>query len=106
MLTQEQFNKIELEHGCGYWNLCWEHACPCAITTENKGLTESIYNSFIEENNRIAEEYDTFDCDDLVHYERCRECGNLHEENDLINGLCYSCYDELQEELREIDEDN
>ncbi len=29
MLSQEQFEKIESEHGCGYWNLCWEHACQC-----------------------------------------------------------------------------
>lgn len=101
MLTQEQFNKIESEHGCGYWNLCWEHACPCAITTENKGLTESIYNSFIEENKRIAEEYDAFDYDDMIHYERCKECGNLQEDNDLIDGLCYSCYDDLREEMEE-----
>jgi len=57
-MSQEQFNKIEMEYGCGYWNMCWEHACPCAITTENKGLTEKIYNDFVEENRQIAENWD------------------------------------------------
>ena len=63
MITQEQFKKLELEHGCGYWNLCWEHACPCAITTEDKGLQESIYNSLIKEAQevvRIFEEEDQY----------------------------------------------
>ena len=54
-ITQEQFNKIDMEYGCGYWHLCWEHACPCAITTEDKGLREDIYNSFIEENNSMID---------------------------------------------------
>lgn len=58
MITQEQFDKIELEHGCGYWNLCWEHACPCAITVEHKGLRQDIWNSIVEENKKITEEYD------------------------------------------------
>ena len=58
MMSQEEFNKIEMEYGCGYWNMCWEHACPCAITTENKGLTEKIYNDFVEENRQIAENWD------------------------------------------------
>jgi len=62
MTTQENFNKIESEHGCGCWKLCWEHACSCSITIGNKGLREDIYNGFIEENKQIAEEYD-------------RECG-------------------------------
>jgi len=55
MITQEQFNKLEMEYGCGYWNICWEHACPCAITIENKGLTKEIYDSLVEEAREIVE---------------------------------------------------
>lgn len=74
MLTQEQFNKIELQYGCGYWNICWEHACPCAITTENKGLQESIYNSLVQECNEISEDYqnDT-DWDWDYFYDECSD---------------------------------
>ena len=57
MLSKEEFEKIELEHGCRYWNLCWEHTCPCAITAENKGLREDIYNGFIEENRKLSKVY-------------------------------------------------
>jgi len=57
MISQETFNKIYLEHGCGYWNICWEHACPCAITVEHKGLQQDIWDGMVEENKMIAEEY-------------------------------------------------
>lgn len=61
MINQEKFNQIEAEHGCGYYHLCWEKACPCAITTQNKGLTKEIYDNFIEENRRLAEEMEEED---------------------------------------------
>lgn len=63
MISQKQFDQIELEYGCGYWNICSERACPCAITTENKGLQESIYNGFVEENRKLTEEYEKDDFD-------------------------------------------
>lgn len=62
MISKEKFNQIESEYGCGYYHLCWEKACPCAITTENKGLTKEIYDNFIEENRRLVEEFDDEDC--------------------------------------------
>lgn len=40
VISQEKLNQIESEYGCGYYHLCWGKACPCAITTENKGLTK------------------------------------------------------------------
>ncbi|OOM82016.1 hypothetical protein CLPUN_06340 [Clostridium puniceum] len=96
MLSKEEFEKIESEHGCGYWNLCWEHACPCAITVDNKGLREDIYNGFIEENKKLADEYDPMEDDELQQYAKCSECGGWEEENDMINGMCPACYNELQ----------
>lgn len=101
MLSKEEFEKIESEHGCGYWNLCWEHACPCAITVENKGLREDIYNGFIEENKKLADEYDPMEDDELQQYAKCSECGGWEEENDMINGMCPACYNELQDAMEE-----
>jgi len=101
MLSQEEFKKIESEHGCGYWNLCWEHACPCAITTENKGLREDIYNGFIEENKKLTDEYGSLEDVELTKYERCRECGDWEEENYMTDGMCSVCYHELQDALEE-----
>jgi len=89
MISQETFTKIEYEHGCGYWNLCWEHACPCAITVENKGLQESIYNAFCEENRKISEESDIEDFnadyeEDFEEGYECPFCGQLI----YIDGSC------------------
>ena len=61
MISQEKFDQIELEHGCGYWYVCWEHACPCAITTENKGLQEGIYKSLVAEAVKVADEIEEFE---------------------------------------------
>jgi hypothetical protein len=53
-MSQEQFNKIEMEYGCGYWNMCWEHACPCAITTSILGYTKENAEKHV---NRLLKEY-------------------------------------------------
>lgn len=105
MISQEQFTKIEYEHGCGYWNLCWEHACPCAITVEHKGLRQDIWDSMVEENKKIVEEYEREwnnghwddsgdDCEeeddywkDDYDYDYGNECPFCHCEIDL-EGLC------------------
>lgn len=58
MISQERFDEIESEHGCGYYHVCWEKACPCAIVTENKGLKKEIYDSLVEESRGIAEEHE------------------------------------------------
>lgn len=54
MISQEKFDQLETNYGCGYWMVCWEHACPCAIITEHKGLQESIYTSLLKEANDMA----------------------------------------------------
>jgi hypothetical protein len=95
MISQETFDRVEMEHGCGYWNMCWEHACPCAITTENKGLTEKIYNDFCEENRKLAEETDIIDFDDFRD--------NTEEELD-INAIYWD--DECEDEFYSEDEES
>jgi hypothetical protein len=103
MISQETFNQIELEHNCGYWNVCWEHACPCAITTENKGLRQDIWDDFKKEQRELAEEFDNDDCD----YEpmaRCDMCGCWEYESDLIDGLCFDCYEDDEEDPFEDDD--
>jgi len=85
LISQERFNEIEVKHGCGYWNVCWEHACPCTIATENKGLRKSIYDYLVRESEEA--DYD-FDHKPMV---RCNSCGCLEYENDLVDGLCDLC---------------
>lgn len=46
MISQEQFDKIELEHGCGYWFVCDDHACACAPTAAvSQGFNLKVYES-------------------------------------------------------------
>ncbi|OCA97729.1 hypothetical protein [Clostridium beijerinckii] len=105
MLSKEEFEKIESEHGCGYWNLCWENACPCAITTENKGLREDIYNGFIEDNKKITDEYDSMEDVELPKYAKCSECGDWEEEDCMTDGMCSVCFGELQDKMEEESEE-
>jgi hypothetical protein len=94
MISEEQFKALEYEHGCGYWNVCWEHACPCAITTENKGYSEEIYNSLVQEAREVAELFaeedddyypkDTYDNDDYYDDEEEVDCDN-------VEGGCGCC---------------
>lgn len=100
MISRKTFDQIELEHGCGYWNVCWEHACPCAITTENKGYSEEIYNSLKKEAVLQAEKEGLFDEDiDYDPMVKCSECGCWERESDLIDGLCFDCYEDEDDDL-------
>ncbi|NMA16007.1 MAG: hypothetical protein GX935_02020 [Erysipelotrichia bacterium] len=69
MISKEQFQELEYKYGCGYWNVCWEHACPCAITTEDKGYSEEIYNSLLAESNRVAEMFKYEDEEDSIPWD-------------------------------------
>lgn len=81
MISQETFNKLELEHGCGYWNLCYEHAYPCAITVEHKGLQQNIWDSMVKENREVAEEHSEIDESDIEEYDYTYE--DYHDEDDM-----------------------
>lgn len=83
MITPEQFKENEYKYGCGYWNVCWEHACPCAITTENKGLREDIYNGFIKENQEMIDDMNDDDYDDRLPCGCCAYCGCTCDDNGL-----------------------
>ena len=44
MISKEQFEKIEIEHGCGYWNVCDDHSCPCSPSSPvGQGFNEETY---------------------------------------------------------------
>jgi hypothetical protein len=97
MISQEKFNEIEMEHDCGYWFECCDRACPCAITTENKGLRQDIWDGFKKEQRELAEQYDNDD-DYYEPMARCKRCGSLEEERSLTDGLCILCYDDEEDE--------
>jgi len=48
-LNKERFEKSEMSFGCGYWNVCDDHACPCHPNTQvSKGFDEDVYRSMEE----------------------------------------------------------
>lgn len=131
MISQERFDELEMEYGCGYWNVCCDHACPCAITVEHKGLQESIWNTCIQEGKEMVEELNGMDdygfneYDDDFYYEDesddeedydypqdlyCDGCGNadqrefIHIENDLYKcPKCGQLYTLVDGEYRVLD---
>lgn len=89
MISQEEFDKIEMEKGCGYWYECTDRACPCAITMENKGLTKEIWEGFKEEQQDMLDSLEDFEYESIMI---CPKCGQEVEELDLDEDICDDCY--------------
>lgn len=72
MITIEEANRRQYEkdeglHDCGYWSVCDDHACGCAISNNVEGFNNEVYQKWKLDLQRQAEEfYDTYDMDD--HY--------------------------------------
>ncbi|RDU22878.1 hypothetical protein [Anaerosacchariphilus polymeriproducens] len=54
MITVEEANKRAYEknvklHDCGYWGVCDDHACPCAIDKNVDGFDNKVYQSMKED---------------------------------------------------------
>ncbi len=46
IMNKELFKKIENEYGCGYWNVCDDHACPCGKDAKvSQGYNEAVYET-------------------------------------------------------------
>lgn len=49
-MDKETFDKIENLRGCGYWNVCDEHSCPCHPTAQvSQGYNEDLYKKMKKE---------------------------------------------------------
>ena len=91
MISQEKFDQIELDHDCGYWFECCDRACPCAITTENKGLRQDIWDGFKKEQREFAAECDNND----FQYEFNSSDNDLDLEDDYEEEACGNPYTDL-----------
>lgn len=65
MITEEQFNAIANRYGCGYWNVCDDHACGCSPSAAvsqgyNVKTYASMEKSFKEYCNQLNEEIDEY----------------------------------------------
>lgn len=86
-ISVEEANKCQYErdlelHDCGYWSVCEDHACGCAISNNVDGFDNGVYQSMKEELQRIADgEYDYYDATDEY-------------EDDLDDGWDYEYLDD------------
>lgn len=52
-MHQEMFEEDESKHGCGYYSVCIEHACPCSSTAAvSQGFNEEVWQRLSEEADR------------------------------------------------------
>lgn len=46
MISKEKFEEIEMKYGCGYWNVCDDHACSCSPSAAvSQGYNQEVYAS-------------------------------------------------------------
>ena len=51
MIDQKRFDEIEIDHGCGYWFVCDDHACACSSTAAvSQGFNKDVYASMQRQN--------------------------------------------------------
>jgi hypothetical protein len=48
----KSFKKNMLEHNCGYYGVCWEHACPCQCSKDDE-INMKTYRSIKNEVNEV-----------------------------------------------------
>lgn len=56
-IHRRKFKKAEEEHGCGYWDLCDDRACPCSPNAPvSQGFSEEVWKRMLR--NAREEEHD------------------------------------------------
>jgi len=70
-MDRKTFGNIEELYGCGYWNVCSEHSCPCGPSARvTRGYDGRTYNAMRvsfekekQEQNRLYNSYEFEECD-------------------------------------------
>lgn len=81
--NRRQYEKDMEQHDCGYWSVCDDHACGCAISNNVDGFDNGVYQNMKEDLQREAEEYDMDEYDYLDSF-----------DDDLEDDRDYDRYDE------------
>jgi hypothetical protein len=67
--NRRQYEKDEGIHNCGYWSVCDDHACGCAISNNVDGFDNGVYQSMKEDLQKQAEEFFEDDFDEWEDYD-------------------------------------
>lgn len=67
--NKKQYQKDMELHDCGYWSVCDDHACGCAISDNVDGFNNEIYQKWKLDLQKQAEEfYNDADIHDLENH--------------------------------------
>jgi len=55
--NKEQYEKDVIKHDCGYWSVCDDHGCKCAIERNVSGFDNKVYNDMRRELEEQARDY-------------------------------------------------
>lgn len=65
-IHEQIFEEDEMEHGCGYWSVCCEHACPCSPSAAvSQGFSEEVWENLAKESEDLRADYDKW-ADDFI----------------------------------------
>lgn len=63
--NRRQYERDLEKHDCGYWSVCDDCACGCAISDKVNGFDNGVYQSMKDDLQRIIDgEYDYYDAMD------------------------------------------
>lgn len=63
--NRRQYNRDMELHDCGYWSVCDDHACGCAISDNVDGFDNGVYQDMKEDLQKMVDgEYDYYDAMD------------------------------------------
>lgn len=98
MISVEESNRRQYEkdmelHDCGYWSVCEDHACGCAISDNVGGFNNEIYQNGKLDLQEQAEEF--YDDDDYYANFCCEDEDNWFNDcvDDYYENYCKP-YDE------------
>lgn len=56
--NRKQYEKDLDDHECGYWSVCDDHACGCAISKNVDGFSNKVYQEMKQDLQRIVNEFE------------------------------------------------
>lgn len=99
MISVEEANRRQYEkdmelHDCGYWSVCDDHACGCAVSDNVDGFDNEVYQKWKHDLQRQAEELFNDGIEDYyadAYYED-EDNYNNDEDNDELTDNIFAHY--------------
>jgi hypothetical protein len=79
--NRRQYDKDMEKYDCGYWSVCEDHACGCAVSDNVDGFDNEVYQKWKLELQRQAEEFYE-DRDDYDYELEDYDADDFYEDDD------------------------